>query len=224
MAQTESTFSQICWSFSRGERYQCYTAGGSLYFVSHIEFDWTVNVFVAKLEILAMITNSDLPYIWSENYCFDDEITKVSHTGHRRHRTAVLLPFILKCLPSVMSKRGGPPKKNHYLQGYSDTAIAKVLSTSKTSGRILDGSLRLYFFFSTLSIEAAMKTVGRLRKLTLETAQDVEIKWSPSRMTPRPHILLSIRSSAIPTITLIDSEGQPNLFPPSRPLSGSEID
>ena len=52
-------------------------------------------------------------YIWSDNYCFDDEITKVSRTGHRRHRTAVLLPFILKRilrLHSVFSK-GAPPKK-----------------------------------------------------------------------------------------------------------------
>ena len=66
-------------------------------------------------------------YIWSENYCFDDEITKVSRTGHRRHRTAVLLPFTLKRilrLHSVFSKGGAPPKKNPYLQGYSNTAMA----------------------------------------------------------------------------------------------------
>ena len=76
-------------------------------------------------------------YIWSENYCFDDEITKVSRTGHRRHRTAMLLPFILKRilrLHSIFSKGGAPPpkKKNPYLQGYPNTAMADW-ATKKTA-------------------------------------------------------------------------------------------
>ena len=80
-------------------------------------------------------------YIWSENYCFDDEITKVTRTGHRRHRTAMLYLLYSSEFSAYIlyfQREEPPPKKK------------KILTFKATHTRPW--------------------RIGRLRKLTLVTA------------------------------------------------------